>query len=148
MRSFIEAKKGPMTDEEFDIFVDTRFTKPADFLKDVRQEMFDELSQRAETITRYEFQLWIQGWIERVMNDGNDGNDDWLVLSTDVKHAENITDIWPENHIAPLPKLKVVASYKRRVLPEDLIRVGGKPKWIQGDETPLCPSGCDSFMCS
>ena len=83
---------------------------------------------------------------ERVRPEGS-GADfcNYMILGTQLSYVADFSEAWATVGTDALPEIKMRAKYRGTSLPEDFVKIGGTPEWIQDEAFPICEE-CDRDM--
>jgi hypothetical protein len=143
LRRDYEKENGKITDARFEeLLREQIFTDPDQYLGKFRKQLLDDLRKKAPAMTRERFKPWLETWMEK-MRDADVA--DLIYLDLHFQFTAKLDEVWPVRRCPAYAKIDAVASFQQQPLPASFLQLGGKPKWVQDEDIPICP-GCDRDM--
>lgn len=105
-------------------------------------KLIAEVEAAGEEMTRSEF---IELFESHAPTEPGPAFCDYMMLDTQLGYGADYSEVWDIPSVEPLPEVKTRATLDGVELPEDFLKLGGEPEWVQNENTPIC-SGCDRDM--
>lgn len=105
-------------------------------------ELIEQVSAAGDELTRFEFMRLV----DRLCPD-EPGPEfyQYMLFTNDLEYSADFSEAWEIKKWPALPIVTTASSSGGISLPEDFVRLGGDPEWLQDDSVPICPE-CDRDM--
>ena len=121
----------------------SRADTPPEHVGPIKEGIVEELRAMAPTLTRNQFMKWKRDLYYRLREVPEIPDVRFVDLEFSYQMKPEV--IWPIQKCQEYPQLTVSAKVGDLKIPDGGLQIGGTPKWVQNDDTPICPQ-CDRDM--